>query len=370
MATTPPAVTNGAISSWSMDEFFSSTPIGSLDKAIGNNLYGINHLQTPSALPSVKDTYGLTFFVRPQLNLQADNIQNVRHFYPLLASDPRTTQHVVRCLLDPRLISGYKTTKVDVPRLANPFVDNEMAFIPALTNNCQSVSGWPDSTLPTWSSKPGLFKEVYTLPDGLVRNFGTFTADATFRNVLGSPVIYMMHIWQMYMAYVKKGDIVPYPDYNFTNTLDFTTRIYRLALDQQKNTITTLSACGWAYPISNPVGMFADFNKETPYNEQIKDITIRFQCHGFEVLDDILIHEFNSCVGIFNPAMRDINRDKSMVKLTKLEKEMFKHRGYPRINHNTYALEWWVSRDLYTKTTGKAVAANANFDDYENMQGD
>ena len=72
---------------YSLDDLFASTGVGSLDKAIGNNLYGINHRQTATPVPSNKDTYGLTFFVRPQLNLQTDNIRNVRQFYPLLTEN-------------------------------------------------------------------------------------------------------------------------------------------------------------------------------------------------------------------------------------------------------------------------------------------
>ena len=80
---------------------------------------------------------------------------------------------------------------------------------------------------------------------------------------------------------------------------------------------------------------------------QNKDITVRFQCHGFETLDDILVYEFNAATQIFNPSMRDDRRDYDMHKLTKLELPFFNNRGYPRINTNTYELEWWVPIDLF-----------------------
>lgn len=332
---------------YSLDDLFASTGVGSLDKAIGNNLYGINHRQTPTPVPSNKDTYGLTFFVRPQLNLQTDNIRNVRQFYPLLTDNETSIPHLIRCYLDPRLMAGYKTGNINVPPLRNPLVDNQSAFFPFLTNNLNSISGWPDNTLPVWSSKPGLFKEVFTMPDGLVRNFGSYTLDASFRNVIGDPTLMMFHVWQYYMSLVKKGDLVPYLDYVTTNTMDWCSRIYRLTLDQQKNTVTKIFCTGYCYPISNPTGSFADFNKETPYNEQNKDITIRFQCHGFEALDDILIFEFNKTVEIFNPSMKDDSREYDMRMLDKLQLPYFNNRGYPHINPNTYQLEWWVPVDLF-----------------------
>jgi hypothetical protein len=69
---------------YTIDDFFRTTPVGSIDRAIGNNLYGINHRQVNAILPSNKDMYGMTFFVRPQLNLTTENVANMRNLYSLL----------------------------------------------------------------------------------------------------------------------------------------------------------------------------------------------------------------------------------------------------------------------------------------------
>ena len=61
---------------YSLDDLFSTMPLGSVERAEVNNLYGINHRQINAALPMNKDVQGLTFFVRPQLNLLQDNIRN------------------------------------------------------------------------------------------------------------------------------------------------------------------------------------------------------------------------------------------------------------------------------------------------------
>lgn len=356
-------MTEKTIVPYSIDDLFASAGVGSLDKAIGNNLYGINHRQTPTSVPSNKDTYGLTFFVRPQLNLQVDNLRNSRILYPLLTNKTESIQQVIRCALDPRLMAGYKHGRMNVPPISCQLLDNRNAFFPFLTNNLNSISGWPDNTLPTWSSKPGLFKEVFSMPDGLTKNHGTFTLDASFRNVIGDPTLVLFHVWEHYMSLVKKGDLIPYPDYLTTNTMDWCSRIYRFTLDQQKQTVTKAFATGFCYPISNPTGSFADFNKETPYNDQNKDITIRFQCHVFEALDDILIDEFNKTVCIFNPMMRDEFRkpDKGMIKLNKLELTYFNNRGYPRIDYRTYELEWWVPTSLYQSRATNLIPRDPDF---------
>lgn len=341
----------------SLDDYFKNTNIGSINRAIGNNLYGINHRQTPTAVPSNKDIYGLTFFTRPQLNLQADNIRNVRQFYPLLTTESNSIQMAIRCLLDPRIIKGYSIKKgtakdneikdYNVDSLNTLLIDNEMAFIPILTNNLNSLSGWPDIVLPTFDSKPGLFNEVYSQADGITRNFESFDIDATFRNTKGDPIIYMFYIWLHYASLVFKGDLVPYLDFITENEIDYNTRIYRLVLDKQKDKVTKIAATGASFPISVPTGSFFDFNSEKPFNEQNKDFTIRFRCLGVDYQDDILIYEFNKTVEIFNPNMKSSIIEKEMVKIAKKDLVTMNNRGYPRINPKTYELEWWVNKNMY-----------------------
>lgn len=337
-------VNSGPIVQQSLDDYFQATPIGSVDKAIGNNLYGFNHRQVPSMVPSNKDTYGFTFFTRPQLNLQSPNIRNERRFYPLLSQNPLSIQRFVRTILDPRLQHGYDFGNDKVPAINCPIVDNNNAFIPILTNNLNSISGWPDITAPSYTSKPGLYNEAWSIVDGLTRNYESFDIDASFRNTRGDPIMYLCYIWTHYQSLVFEGKLSPYVDFIIENEIDYNTRIYRLVLDSQKNTVTKIAATGAAFPISVPTGSFFDYNNEKPYNDQNKDITIRFRCLGVDLMDDILIHEFNETVNIFNPLM--VKRD-SMVKVTKDIANLFNHRGYPHINPDTYELEWWVDSGAY-----------------------
>jgi hypothetical protein len=361
---------------YSLDDYFQTTPIGSLDKAIGNNLYGINHRQVANMVPSNKDTYGLTFFVRPQLNMQKDNIRNVRMFSPLLTTEDMSIQNFVKCTLDPRLIHGYsikgshpKATTI-LPATCS-IVDNLNAFIPILTNNLNSISGWPDMAISPYTSKTGLYGESYSLVDSTSYKYETFSLDANFRNTKGDPIVYMFYVWLRYMTQVFEGNLVPYLDFISENEIDYNTRIYRLVLDQHKKYVTKIAATGAAFPISLPTGSFFDFNNEKPYNDQNKDISIRFQCMGVDYQDDILIKEFNDTVAIFNPNMGDsakLNpmsmydeskstnsspRDLYMVKVNRNILHLFNNRGYPRINTSTYELEWYVDMNLW-KTRTKA----------------
>jgi len=343
---------DNTISSISIDDIFQTTSVGSLDKAVGNNLYGINHQQMPTAVISNREQQGYTFFVRPQLNLQADNIRNVRRLMPLMADYSDVSIHrVIRTLLDPRLQAGYTFNKQSIAPITCPLTDPDMAFIPILTNNLTSISGWPDTVSPVYTSKPGIVEEAVSMYDGPVQNFGTYTLDATFRNTVSDPIIYMFYVWQTYGDCVFEGTMMPYPDMLASNRIDYHTRIYRLVLDSRKNKVTKILSTGPAIPISIPVGTFGDYNKERPFSEQNKELTVRFQCTGFEVFDPILLSEFNQTVQMFNASMKDDNLESDMIQVPAHLRQLFNNRGYPRIDPDTYQLQWWVPQSLYSSRT-------------------
>lgn len=321
-----------------LDDVLKTLPLGSEETAIGNNLYGINHRAISGKVPMNKDHYGLTFFTRPQLNMQAENLRNLRRFYPLLTSNSVTMQRYIRCALDPRL--GYEG-------ITCPLLDNQQAFLTILSNNLNSISGWPDMVVPTFTSKEGLYKEAYSQVDGIVDNYTAYNISASFRNTRGDPIAFLFYVWAYYQSYVFQGLLVPYPDYIIHNRLDYNTRIYRLVLDVHRRYVTKIAACGVAFPISDPVGQFFDFSNDKPYNDQNRDITVQFQCLGAQYFDDILVKEFNETVQIFNADMRDDRRETTYAKLPQNLIGYFNNRGYPRINPDDYELEWWVPYDLF-----------------------
>ena len=359
-----------SVTGMSQDDYFQSTVTGSVDKAIGNNLYGINMLQAPGMVPTEKEGPGFVFFTRPQLNLQINNLRNYRKLYPLLSQNMRSIQAFTKCTLDPRLIYGYETKNFSLPPIACPIVDNENAFIPVLTNDCTALSGFPDTVVPTFTSKPGLYNQVYRQVDGTIKNFTDFDITATFRNTQGSPILFLMYVWELYMSLVFEGVVVPYPDFISHNRIDYNTRIYRLRTTIDRKYVTGISATGAAFPSSNSTGSLFDFSLEKPIMETSRDITIQFAATGAIIYDDILIKNFNTVVEIFNPAMRDNKRASSMVKVPLSLTPIFNNRAYPRINYKTYELEWYVSRDMYAKRAKGFLQANVSASDDSDQTGD
>lgn len=355
----------------SLDDFLQNTAAGSAATAIGNNFYGINHRQTPTPIALNKDNYGLTFFVRPQLNMQKANLRNNRLFTPLLSNDPTSYQTIIRCLLDPRIIGGYPSgieeDGVDFQGTSDvncPFVDNRQAFFPILSNHLKSISGWPDVRSPILTSKEGAYQETHSMVDGIALNYTAYDIDATFRSSRGDPIMSLFYYWVHYMSAVFEGTLLPYPDMIVENEIDYQCRIYRLVLDSEKRFVQKIAATGVCIPSNIPIGGAFDFSTEKPYNNIDGDITIQFKCNGAIYQDDILIQEFNKTVAIFNPSMDDnqfgrnngtsdssdgsaIKRD--MMKIDRDHLALFNNRGYPYINPDTYELGWYVSKDLYAK---------------------
>lgn len=381
MAQDPSAGQEVVISS-SIDQMLENMPIGSVNKAIGNNMYGINFRQTGNPVPRAKDMYGFTFFTRPQLNLTRMNVTNYRGFYNLLTDNNLSYQAFTRLMLDPRLQHNGK--------LICPFVDMNNPFIPILTNNVQSLSGWPDLTVPTYTSEAGQFGEEHSIVDGVTNHYESFDLDVTFKNTKGNPLIYFFYIWIKYQSLVFEGILNPYIDMITENEIDYNTRIYRLVLDQQKRYVTYIGATGASFPINVPTGSLFDFNVDTPFNTRNTEINIRFRSMGFIAFEDILKLEFNKTTAIFNAGMRKVlesdlgsgsdefkARDdgtvvykipgSTYVKIPhflamSMDASVFSnsffnvnHRAYPYINLITNELEWWIDERRFRTSAQKDV---------------
>lgn len=369
----------------SLDSILESLPIGSVQRAIANNLYGINFRQTPAAVPRNKDQYGFTFFTRPQLNLSTLNLSNYRGFYSLLTQNKMSYQRYVRAMLDPRL--GATGRLDNSPGIISPFVDRSNAFIPILTNNIVSLSGWPDLNAPIYTSPTGLYGEEYSMVDGVTNHLEAYDLDVTFRNTRGNPLIYKFYIWIKYETLVFEGILNPYLDMITENEIDYNTRIYRLVMDTQKRYVTQIACTGASFPLNVPTGNLFDYNTDTPYNTKNGEINIRFRCMGFLAFEDIIKMYFNQTVAIFNSDMRRLLRhdmesrasspgvlreDPSVVysipgsgyvKIPYMLSTIadtagletgalsINYKAIPYINLYTNELEWWVRESDVTSTS-------------------
>jgi hypothetical protein len=343
---------NGTLLSSAVDQIWQQTSVGSIQTAIGDNIYGINHRQTPGSIGINRDYYGLTFFTRPRMNLSTDNLRTIRQFGPLLSIVPNSYQRIIRCLLDPTLAQSQG--------ISSDFVDPQQAFIPLLTNTLLSCTGWPDVEVQSFTAHEGVAKETYGFVDSVVEQYGTYDITATFRNIPGDPILLMMMTWLWYSSLVYRGMIIPYPDALINNEIDYNTRIYRLVLDPSRRFVTKIAATGASYPTNAPYGAAINHDADHPINQNNAQIAITFHSYGVMYMDDILVDEFNRTSGLFNDGMRAQNFKGSppnqtnpyYTKVPLAALPIFNNRGYPRINPLTYELEWWVDTQEYNNRLG------------------
>lgn len=324
------------------------------DHTVSNAFYGLNMTQHNAALPANTENHGYTFFTRPAMNMSYDNLVVDRVLQNLLVNSPNSVQRMVRMYFDHTLENEGVTSGG---------VDNRNAFMPLLSNTLVSLSGWPDFTLNTTTSNPGIYREAYSYIDDVPYNYETFDLQANFRNITGDPISFMMLMWGWYMGLVYEGRIIPYPEQLLLNEIDYQTRIYRIITDASKQYVTRIGACGAAFPMTAPIGNVFNFEgdgAETPFPTTNDQISINFRCMGFTYYDNILVDEFNTVVKLFNADMDDPEVRGSMVKLTKVEKNYFNYSAYPRINPLTMELEWWVPKDQYDREQVGVIRRNAN----------
>lgn len=345
-----------------VDGVLQQTPIGAISNAIGTSYFGINHQQTAAAIPINRDHFGYTFFTRPVMNFTAGNLRHSRVMAPFLTEEENSTQRYIRCMLDPWLTDGIVPGQ---PQISCPFIDPHQAFIPILTNHLVSISGWPDAQAPMFIADEGLYKETYGFVDGVTDYYGTYDIIANFRSTPGNPITTMMLAWIRYASYVYEGLMIPYPEMIISNRIDYCTRIYRLVTDPTKRFVTGICACGAAIPKASPISGIFNYESDRPFVQAGDQISVPFAAFGAIYQDDILIWAFNKTVRIFNPDMHEKNfttkknTKKGTVEVThrsykKVPAELlvlFNHRGYPRINPDTYELEWWVTAQEYAATT-------------------
>ena len=341
--------------SW-VDKRSTMRQAGSTNINLLENLRGFNHLGVRPFMPKNKDGKGLVFFTRPQLNLSLANLQSNRKFIGLLNEQDASVVKYVRCMLDPRLIGGYKIGNNVKTEIADTYLNNQHAFIPLLTNNLLTATGWPDIQVPSYTGRPdGLYGQNHSMVDGVVDIMGQVTINASFRTSAGHPITNMMAFWAKYMAAVFEGKLSPYPDFIIENELDYNTRMFRLVFDSTNRFLTNIGSTGPGFPEAVGIGRLFDFNSEETYNDTGDEVDFSFKFHGVEYNDPILIYEFNKAVNTFKPGMLLPGDDKTLMKIPHNLKQYFNYEGYPHINFTTGEYELFIEKAIVEKMFGSKV---------------
>lgn len=306
--------------------------------ANSSNLYGINHRKIPLATTRNTDHQGFTFFTRPDLRLSYDNLTQDRNMSLLLNAETESIWRWVRATLAPR---GDKEDSLSA------FVDNRNPFIPILTNNLSSISGWPEVTVDPWTSEAGAYNEQTSQADGYADDFSASDITATFKNQIQDPINRLFYAWTRYSMLVHEGVMDPHIDNIVENVIDYNTRIYRITTDHSKQYVQHIAACGAAFPLNSNIASKFDFSEERPYNDENDKVSIRFRVIGKMYDDPILFKEFNDLVIMFNGNMADGKRSKFYKRIPQNMLKMYNCLGLPHINLDNGRLDWYVTNDEY-----------------------
>ena len=105
-------------------------------------------------------------------------------------------------------------------------VDENNGFIPILTNLITKCDGWPDTVIPTFTTKEGMRREQWGMADGSIDIYESWDMNTSFRNIRDEPLILLFDTWLKYMTYVYEDLMSPYMDFIAENEIDYNTRIY------------------------------------------------------------------------------------------------------------------------------------------------
>lgn len=322
--------------------------MGDLKRAHFNMLRGINFRGTGNPVVGNLDNTGITFFSKPRLCLSADNLGLERKLTQLATNDSITLQRAVRCMLDHvgEVVRGVTT----------PLSDPRLPFIPILTNNLISLSGWPDPVMQYWQSQAGNWKESLALVDDVYANNEVFQLTANFSNTVGDPISLLIDTWCTYAAAVYNDILQPYPDSIALNEVDYETRIYQFVLDPSRRFIQKWAITGASFPTSTPMGAAFNFDSTRPYNFSNQQLSIPFTCICAQYNDPIVLQEFNDLGKEWCGALGQIKDNRAGGESTgpagwrriSIEEALnYNYMALPHINTYTNELQWWITDAEY-----------------------
>lgn len=343
-ATTPPPVRAQQLRK-ELDIVSRDSIYTDMSSVVTNVFRGINVLGYQAPVPINKDQYGYTFFTKPRMNLEEENLIQFRKLAQLASEDSTTMGNAIRAYLDP---VGHNTSSGG---FESAIVDKKNIFIPLLTNTLESLSGWPDPLIDTYKAAPGVRKETWMMYDGVVEINNDFPLTATFRNITRDPISFLFDTWLLYGSGVREGMLRPRRSAVVFKELDYQTRIWRIVLDETRTHVTKIAACFAAQPVNISLGKAFDYNSAAPYNQNNSSINVQFDAVGATYNDPILFQEFNESVGIYNKQMVDDDaRYRFYKRLSPQEVPLFNYRAYPRIDPDTLRFEWYVDYTTYFGT--------------------
>jgi len=322
-----------------------SSQMTNIRQSIGLTLYGMGLDNRIPLTGYSTDRQGLIFFTRPQLNLSSENIRPVRELSVLLGGKANSISTWVRNTLDPR--QGVKELMPLVGGRQSALVNNTYGFIPALSNLCLKMSGWPSRAVSLYTSSPGKLREVYMQVDGRSRLEGPVNLTLEFAKLPGDPISALLDTWGVYPEYVYEGLMFPYADLVVAKEIDYNIRIFRFVMDPNGLKINRVGSTLPGIIMASGDGSVFDYDRATGTPGAAQTITVPMTFPAVVQNDPAIMLDFNQIAEMFKPKLREETREKAMKKIAVRYRGYFKGYLYPYIDLMTNNLESWVEPKLF-----------------------
>ena len=312
---------------------------------------GANITGTVPAIKPNTNNHGYVFMTRPDLNLSPDNCRLNRNLMQLASANENSMLRAIAMMLSPQLANRFRGIKSNL-------VDNRYPFLSISDNLVRSLTGWPSAQLGISTTPAGVNKGEHIQADSPAYYNGQFSLSLSTYDIVSSPVKRLYHYWTTYIGALLDNayGLAPWPEYWFNGRLDYTTRVYRLIMDESRTYVEEIAATNYAIPQVPDLGPHFNFDAEQPRPFVGGTLNVELACSGAIYFDELLVLQFNRTVELFNPAMRDHTADKRdkkpvrsiyMVKVEKRYHGVFSGKAFPRIDPQTKELEWYVSKETW-----------------------
>lgn len=311
-----------------------------------NSLRGLRIVgKGPAMMPLADNTIGLALITRPQLNLTDDNIQRSEKLVSLYGVGQNSIGAYVRGMLDERWAASHQGI----------ILDNNMPFIPCLTEYLKTSTGFNDLQISIDTSEPGLRSQVYQRVASKLEFNEVFTINQTYYNPKPSVIQALFQYWEDYISEVVSGDrqVSPRDWYLMGNRIDYDCRIYHLIMNSDSYFLEHIFATIQSIPVSYSAGALAsiDNTQNTLRGEGQDDFSVQFSSAGQRQDEWGLIQSFNEHSFMYNPNLAPDKRNRFFRELAPNEYTEYSYGAYPlllpRVNDNGRSgikLTWWVRK--------------------------
>lgn len=343
-----------------------------IQAATFNSMSGLNSRNASTVNVGTSDTNGLVFVGRPDCHLSPRNLAQHRTLANLLSSADISIPRAIRALLDRR--GCYEKRQImgtdDYTTAECALIDDRQTFIPILTNQCVSLSGFADTAIEAQASEAGLYGEQHVIAEGFSDDYSYFRLSAVYDEVEGKIISSLIYYWMLYIALLRNGTIYRHSENALNDRLDYTSRIVHVALTADKKKVTGIYTATVAFPLAVNDGVQANYQRDTNLPTESNKVSVSWGALWPSKYDPIQRLEFNRLV---SESMKRMYVDESTVapldssprddlmyltehgqleaksmRLLRTPEELdrMNYRAFPRISMDM-SMEWWVTNEEY-----------------------